>query len=681
MDMRKQGFLLLAGVALSLAACNGNDMKQQAIDPADLNTTVAPGDDFYEYSNGGWIAKAEIPADRARFGAFDVLQEETQERVKELLFAAADKQGDTTSMEWLQIGDFFRSGMDTTAIEEAGISPIAPDLQIISGLQAPEDIVREIARERSIGGSDPFYVTVEQDSKNATEMILSFYQSGLGMPDRSYYFNEDERSQELRQAYVQMIDTLFQLMGRDEEQSSAIATDILALETKLAEPSLTRLQYRDPHLVYNKLSAKELSALTPNIDWDSYFLNLGVDKPDTMLVDNPKFLKALSSLLVSEPINVWKDYLTLHYVLAYAGSLSTPFEDASFAFYGTALTGQQEMRPRWKRVAGMTQRFLGEAIGKFYVEKYFPAAAKEKMLELVENLRTAYAVRLGSLEWMSEETKKKAQEKLAAMVVKIGYPDQWRDYMDLMVVPESYAFNVRNGYTFQFNYTMSKLGQPVDRTEWHMTPQTINAYYSPTMNEIVFPAGILQPPFFDMEADDAVNYGAIGVVIAHEMTHGFDDQGRKYNKDGNLQDWWTAEDAERFNAECQLLVEEFDAFELLEGQHVDGKLTLGENLADFGGLVISMAAFKHQLANVKAEAAKEIDGFLPLQRFFLAYSKVWRNKSTEEDQLRRLKEDVHSPGKFRVDGAVYNIPEFYQAFEVSEQSPYYRPEDKRPSIW
>ncbi|PIE83780.1 MAG: peptidase M13 [Bacteroidia bacterium] len=679
--MSKHISLLLAGVALTLAACNSNSMSHKPIDPEDLNTSVAPGDDFYEYSNGGWISRAEIPSDRARFGAFDVLQEETQARIKELLFAAAERQGDSGSMEWQQIGDFFRSGMDTAAIEQAGLKPIAPDLQLIGQLETPEDVVREIARERSIGGGNPFYVTVEQDSKNATAMILSFYQSGLGMPDRSYYFNEDERSKELRAAYLRMVDTLFRLMGRDAEQAGTTARDILALETKLAEPSLTRLEYRDPHLIYNKLTAAELAKLCPNINWDGYFLNLGVNKPDTMLVDNPKFLAAISGLLVSEPISLWRDYLTLHYLLAYTGSLSHAFEEASFAFYGTALTGQKEMRPRWKRVATMTQQFLGEAVGKFYVEKYFPAAAKERMVALVENLRAAYAKRLDAVEWMSPQTKEKAKEKLAAMVVKVGYPDRWRDYMDLIIVPESYAANLRNGYTFSFNYTMSKLGQPVDRTEWHMTPQTVNAYYSPTMNEIVFPAGILQPPFFDMEADDAMNYGAIGVVIAHEMTHGFDDQGRLYNKEGNLRDWWTKEDAERFNAKCQLLVEEFDAFELLKGEHVNGKLTLGENLADYGGLVISMAAFKQQLQATGEEANREVDGFTPLQRFFLAYSKVWRNKSTEEEQLRRLKEDVHSPGKFRVNGAVYNIDEFYEAFEVSEQSPYYRSADKRPTIW
>lgn len=675
--------VVLACGAMALVGCKGGEMQEKPIDVADLDPSVKPGDDFYQYSNGGWIAKAKIPSDRSRYGAFDILAEQTQEKVKDILIRAAEKKGDTTDADWRKIGAFFASGMDTAAIEAAGINPIKGDLELISGITSPEELLREIARERSSGGSDPFYVGVEQDSKNATEMIMSFSQSGLGMPDQSYYLNKDEQSEELRKAYKEMLKTLFVLLGNGEEAATAMTNDVFALETTLAESSLTRLQYRNPHLVYNKMTPAELGKLTPNINWDQYFQNLGVNQPDSVLVDNPKFFTTVSEQLKETPINVWRDYLAVHYVMAYANVLSKPFEEAAFKFYGTTLSGQKEMQPRWKRVARMTQAALGMAVGRFYVAENFSPAAKQRMLELVGNLRKAYGERMANLTWMSEATKAKAKEKLDAIVVKIGYPDKWKDYTDLVVQRDSYAINVRNAKTFNFLYTMSKLGKPVDRGEWFMTPQTVNAYYNPTMNEIVFPAAILQPPFFDMNADDAVNYGAIGVVIGHEITHGFDDQGRQYNKEGNLEDWWTPEDAERFNENAQILVNEFNQFEPIKGHFVNGSLTLGENLADYGGLTISMAAFKNVQAKLAKDGVKEenIDGFTPYQRFFLAYSKVWRNKTTEKELLRRLKEDVHSPGKYRVDGGVYNIGAFYEAFDVSENSPYYRAPEARPSIW
>lgn len=675
----------ILGVALlstvSMLGCQPKGSDSKALDLADMDQSIAPGDDFYQYANGGWLKTAKIPDDRTRYGAFDVLQEQTEERVKDILFRAADRMGDTTDVDFVKIGDFFASGMDTATIEEVGLQPIFPDLEMISTLADPKDLIREIARERAIGGSSPFYVSVEQDSKEATSMILSFYQSGLGMPDRDYYFDESENGQKLRDAYMEMLVKTFELLGKDENVAKGIAKDVFDFEKRLAAASLTRLQYRDPHLVYNKLTVPELAKVAPNIDWDLYFQNLGIEKPAALLVDNPKFFTEVSNMVKDVPINVWADYLTAQFMSSYSSCLNAKYENIAFDFYGRALSGQQVQQPRWKRVMRQTQGALGEAIGKFYVAECFPPEAKQRMQELVQNLRKTYRERMGQLTWMSDETKQKAQEKLDAITVKIGYPDKWRDYSALSVARDSYAYNVRNAYTYRFNRTMAKLGKPIDRTEWFMTPQTVNAYYNPTMNEIVFPAAILQPPFFDMKADDAVNYGGIGVVIGHEITHGFDDQGRQYNKEGNLENWWSAEDSLRFTEYSQLLVDEFNAFDVIDGIHINGKLTLGENLADYGGLTISVHALEGVLANEQGAADKKIDGFTPLQRFFLSYAKIWRNLTRDQELIRRLKDDVHAPGKYRVDGGVYNIDEFYTAFEVNPSSPYYREPAKRPTIW
>ena len=677
--MKRLWFVLF--LPILFVGCEESKMSKP-IDLADLDTSVAPGDDFYQYANGGWVKRTEIPSDRVRYGAFDILQEQTEEKVKDILFRAWERKGDTTNADWLKIGDFYASGMDTTAIEAAGLTPLDPDLDIIRSLTEPADLVREFARERSIGGSDPFYVSVEQDSKDATTYILSISQSGLGMPDRDYYFGDDERVKKLQEAYIKMTTRFFVLMGNSETNAATMAKDVFDLEKKMAEASLSRLEYRDPHLTYNKLTGEELQKLTPAIQWEVFFQNLGIDMPKTLLVDNPKFLKAIDQLLQETPINIWKDYLAVHFVNGYATALSKDFADASFEFFGKTLSGQQEQSPRWRRVMRMTQSVLGEVIGKAYVAENFPPAAKERMLTLVQNLRVAYRERMADLPWMSAETKQKAQEKLDAITVKIGYPDKWRDYTDLSIARDSYVQNIRNGQVFQFMYNMSKLGQPIDKTEWYMYPQTVNAYYNPLLNEIVFPAAILQPPFFDVDADDAVNYGAIGVVIGHEITHGFDDQGRQYNKDGNLQNWWTSEDSLKFTEYSKLLIDQFNAFEPLPGKFVNGSLTLGENLADYGGLTISVHALQKVLKEQGADAEnKKIDDFTPLQRFFLGYAKVWRNVMRDEEMARRLVEDVHAPGMYRVDGGVYNIDEFYKAFEVPTTSKYYRAPDERPSIW
>lgn len=673
--------MLLAGAAVLAGCKTTGEADDKPINLADLDTSVAPGDDFYQYANGGWLKKATIPEDRTRYGAFDILQETTEEKVKDILFRAMERKGDTTDAIWVKVGDFFASGMDTAAIEAAGLTPIMPDIETIGLVASPQDVVREIARERSIGGGAPFYIGVDQDSKDATNQLLSIAQSGLGMPDRDYYFDESEHGEALRQGYLKLLQGKFELLGNDAATAESKANDIFAFEKRLADASLTQLEYRDPFLTYNKLTVDDLKKVAPNIDWQLYFQNLGIEPPQHILVDNPTFLTRISEMLKDVPANVWADYLTMQFMDAYSACLNKKFEELTFEFYGRLLSGQEVQSPRWRRVMRICQGAMGEGIGQVYVRENFPPEAKQKMQELVQDLRDAYRERMGQLTWMSDATKQKAQEKLDAMTVKIGYPDKWKDYSELSVSRDSYALNMRSAYTFGFNEMMSKVGKPIDPTEWFMTPQTVNAYYSPTRNEIVFPAAILQPPFFNLAADDAVNYGGIGVVIGHEITHGFDDQGRLYNKEGNLENWWTSEDSARFTDYSQLLVNQFDSFDVINGIHVNGRLTLGENLADYGGLTIGYNAMLRRLARAGQDSQKEIDGFTPAQRFFLSYAKIWRNLMRDQELIRRLKDDVHSPGKYRVDGGVYNIDAFYEAFEVKESSPYYRTPEQRPTIW
>ena len=671
---------VLAGLVL-MASCQGGKQEEKAIMKEDMDLTVDPGMDFYRYSNGGWLSRTQIPEDKTRYGAFDILAEETEKQVKDIVFEAWNRQGDTTDAEWLKLGNFFASGMDTATIDAMGYEPIKPDLDNIATVAKPEDVVRQLARLCPLGSRLPFYITVQEDSRDVTKMTLSIYQSGLGMPDRDYYLDSGADNERLRGAYKEMLVNFLRVQGQEEAAAKEMVNDVFAFEKRLAQGTMSRVERRDPVKTYNKLTFEELQKLMPNFDWTLYFQNMGVDAPATVIVDNPSFLQLVDKELVETPINVWKDYMALHFFSDYASALSSDIEQIRFDFYGKALSGQQVQRARWKRVLSMTQGALGEAIGREYVAKHFPPESKSRMEQIVGNLRSALRTTLLGLEWMSDSTKERAIAKLDAMGLKIGYPNKWRDYTDLTVSRDRYALNVRNANIFDFNYEMSKLGQPVDKEEWFMYPQTVNAYYSPTRNEIVFPAAILQPPFFYPNGDDAVNYGAIGVVIGHEITHGFDDQGRLYNKDGNLENWWTEADGQRFKALAQLVVDQYNGFEL-EGEHVNGALTLGENLADYGGLSISYRAME-KAAQDKGQTvlAPEIDGFTPQQRFFLAYSKVWRNVVRPEESKRRLKTDVHSPGEFRVNGAVYNIPAFYEAFKVPENSLYFRTPAQRPTIW
>lgn len=500
----------------------------------------------------------------------------------------------------------------------------------------------------------------------------------LGLPDRDYYTENDERTQKIRDDYTKLIVKLFSLSGEDKNEAKEKAQKILNFETILAKNSLTRLELRNPFTTYNKMSVDKLQKLSPSINWENYFEKVGIDSLKDFNVRTTNFFKQLSEIIDNTDINILKTYLSWNTIIDASSYLSSDFEKAVFNFYGKSLSGQQKMRPRWKRVLGVTNGALGEAVGKLYVEKYFPKEAKDRMLKLIENLRTAFEKRISNLDWMSDITKEKAISKLKGITVKVGYPDKWKDYSKLEIKENSYYENIINARKFSFNRNIQKLGKPYDKSEWGMTPQTVNAYYSPNSNEIVFPAAILQAPFFDMNADDAVNYGAIGVVIGHEMTHGFDDQGKNYDIEGNLNSWWTKEDSAKFANRTQVLVNQYSNYTELDSLKVNGKLTLGENIADLGGLNISWDAY--QMTN-EAKENKSIDGFTPAQRFYLAYSKVWRQTILPEELMRRLKEDVHSPGDARVNVPLFNLETFYKAFNITEKDKLYKPKDKRAIIW
>ncbi len=670
--------LIISGIMFS---CKNKVMKQEdpAIKIANMDTTVKPGDDFFRYANGNWLKNNPVPAEYSIYGTFEELRENNNKQLRQIMEeAAADKNATAGSIKQ-KIADFYSSGMDSAAIEKTGIKAIQADLDKIDAIKSVPDLVKTIAYLHTLGINQMFYFFSGQDDKNSEKVIAQLYQGGLGLPDRDYYLSKDPRSQEIRTEYVKHLGKTFELSGVQKEQADKDSKIVMDIETKMADVSSTRLDLRDPVKNYNKMDLAGLQKLAPQFDWSTYFSTLGLKATDEINVGQPKFFSGIAKLVTTVPVDQWKTYLKWHLLREASPFLSSAFEKEHFSFYSVVLSGIKEMKPRWKRVLSITSASLGEAVGQLYVEKYFPAEAKKRMLELVTNLKDALKDRIEKLSWMCDATKKEAEAKLAKMNLKVGYPDKWRDYSSLKITKDSYFQNIMAASQFEFQRDLNKIGKPVDRTEWGMTPQTVNAYYSPNMNEIVFPAAILQPPFFFMNADDAVNYGAIGVVIGHEMTHGFDDQGRQFDKDGNLRDWWTPEDATNFEKQTQVLVDQFDNYKMLDSLHVDGKLTLGENIADMGGLTVAYAALQKAM-NGKDQNAK-IDGFTSDQRFFLAYAQVWRGNTRDKELMRRLKEDVHSPKEARVNGQVYNIPEFYKAFNIKPTDKNYKPENLRPVIW
>jgi len=669
-------FLII--ISFLITSCmNQKQSLPPAINLENMNQDINPGDDFFRYVNGGWLEKNTIPDEYSQYGSFNELIELNREILKTIVLEVS-KENSAVGTISQKIGDFYNSGMDTSAIEKLGIKAIEKELKMIDEIQNIEDVQNIISEFHKYGISALFHMFSSTDDKNSKMEIANLYQGGLGLNDVEYYSDKDKRSIEICTEYVAHISRMLVLAGEAKDEALRNASSIMTLETRLAKHSMTRVERRDPQKTYNKKTFTELQDISKDYNWDKYFKNIDVSDSGDIIVRQPEFFIEISKMMTDVPINDWKAYLKWNLINKSASYLSSEFVNTDFNFYGTFLSGQKTIKPRWKRVLSATSESLGEPIGKLFVQKHFPPEAKERMEDLVANLRSSLANRIRETEWMSKVTKAKALEKLSAMTVKIGYPDQWRDYSSLNIVPGSFITNIRNSNYFEFKKNIAKIGKPVDREEWIMPPQTVNAGYIPTYNEIVFPAGILQPPFFFLDGDNAVNYGAIGVVIGHEMTHGFDDQGQKYDKDGNLSNWWTDEDAANFKERTAILANHFDNFIVLDSLHVNGNLTLGENIADLGGLNISYDALINTLAGKEVE---DIDGFSQIQRFFISYAQLWRVNTRDQELMRRLKEDVHSPGIARVNGAIVNMPYFYEAFDIDSTNLLFLEEEKRAKIW
>ncbi len=661
---------------------NSEQSKQEpAINTAYMDTTINPGDDFYRYVNGTWMESNPIPDDKTRYGAFDELIEKNREKLKSLIDEAMNDKNAPKGSNKQKIGDFYASGMDSVKRNEEGIKELQPYFDKISQLSTKDDVIKMAAELQTYGITPFFHVYASPDEKNSAMVIANTWQAGLGLPNRDYYVNNDERSETIRKDYLQHIQNVYKLLGKTDEEAKQLADKIMNIETKMAEFSFTNLENRDPQATYNKMSVADLQKDAAGFDWELFLNSLSNTKIDSINIAQVKFAKGLGNLFTNTSVDGWKDFLNWKLINQSAPYLGDDFVTENFNFYAKSLLGQQKMKPRWKSVQGVVSSELGEAIGQVYVEKYFPPEAKQKITELVANLKKALKIRINNLQWMSDDTKKAALEKLAAINVKVGYPDKWRDYSGLEITRNSFVKNLMASNKFNFEYMINKIGKPVDKDEWGMTPQTVNAYYSPNRNEIVFPAAILQPPFFNVNADDAVNYGAIGVVIGHETTHGFDDQGRQYDKDGNLNDWWTEEDAKKYEEQTKKLVDQYNGFMAIDSMHVDGELTLGENIADFGGLTIALEAFKINMKEKGIDPNEKIDGFTPIQRFFLSYATIWRQNIRDKELKNRLENDVHSPGEYRVNGALFNVPEFYEVFNIKETDKLYRTPEQRPIIW
>jgi len=668
--------------ALGIVAASYTSYAQQApkkfIDPANMDLSVKPGDDFYEYASGTWIKNNPVPAKETRWGSFNELRDFNIIAVKSIVEeASADKSAPAGSVK-KRVGDFYAAAMDSLTIEKLGFTPIQADLKRVKAIKDLQDVLNEVVYMRTSGiGAPMFGFGVSQDKKNVTKYLPSLGQGGTTLPDRDYYLKDDSRTLKIREAYFSYMNRLFTLTGSSAEEAKQKANTVFTIEKAFAEAQLSRLEMRDPYKTYNKFTVAAFSATTPNLNWAAMLPKLMVKGQDTLLVATPKFFTSLNGMLKTVPVNDWKTYLEWNILKNSAANLSSPFVQANFAFT-QAQTGQKIQTPRWQRMSSLTDNAIGELLGQLYVAKYFKPEAKARMTELIKNLRIAFAIRIKDLEWMSDETKQKALAKLEAFVPKIGYPSKWKNYDGLAIKRDTYFNNLRNAGAWGYKEMIDQLGKPVDRNRFGMTPPTVNAYYSPTMNEIVFPAGILQFPFFAPDADDAINYGGIGAVIGHEMSHGFDDSGSQYDKDGNLRNWWTAEDRTKFEAKTKALGEQYDGYTVLDTIHVNGKLTMGENIGDLGGLNAAYTAFK---LTKQGQSNEKIDGFTPDQRFFLSWAQVWRGNILPESAAQLIKTDPHSPGPFRTIGAPVNMDAWYKAFDVKPGDKLYKAPEDRIKLW
>jgi len=672
-------------IAFVTSCDNKNDAKlsntanttlSSGINLKNMDTTIRPQDDFYRYVNGTWLDNTAIPEDKSTYGAFTALREKSRSDVKAIIEETSKLKNVEPGSDAQKVGDLYRSFMNTEKLNQLGKSPLIPELEKIDALSNLDDVAEYFAETQILGSDAPFGFWVDNDSKNPTEYITFFTQAGLGLPDKKYYFKEDKKSVQLRQDYVAHIGKMLSLAGI--EHSVEKAKQIMDFETQIAQLHWDRKDRRDRNKTYNKLTIDELSVMMPSFNWKLYFSHAGIGSQTETIIREKSYFEEFSHLFAKTPMATWKTYFKWTLINSAAGILSDDFNQANFDFYSTKLHGTPKQEARWKRGVNSVNRLLGEVVGKIYVKKHFTAEAKAKMVTLVENLRAAYKDAITHLDWMSDETKTQALEKLAKFTPKIGYPDKWRDYSALEIKADDLAGNFKRASMFAHQRNINKLGKPIDRTEWGMSPQTVNAYYNPSMNEIVFPAAILQPPFFDLEADDAVNYGAIGGVIGHEMGHGFDDQGAKSDGDGVLRNWWTEKDLKEFKLRTQQLADQYSQFEPLPGEHIDGEMTLGENIGDLGGLTIAHRAFE---LSQKDKPSPVIDGFTAEQRFFMGWAQVWAYKFREEALRSRLATDPHSPAPYRGNGTLMNMPEFMKAYQVKKGDKMYRAPEERVKIW
>ena len=684
----KKTILTIATMALIATGCNKKTELTSGIDLNNLDTTASPVDDFYQYACGGWMKNNPLDAEHSRYGAFDVLAENAQENLRGIIDSVSALQNAKGSIAD-KIATLYNIGMDSVRLQEQGAEPLKPYLEEINNIKTREDAWAELLKMHRRGNHVLFGVFGEADKDDAKQCIAWAYQSGLGLGDRDYYLTDDGNNKNVRAGYVDLMTKEFALAGYD--QMSGIRADKLAqmvmnFETNIAKAQNTRLENRDPQATFNRYTVEEAATFAPNIDWAGYFTEMGImNGMKSFNIAQPKYFTEVNNVIAKTDVEILKAYFAWHEINSAASYLSDDFVNANFEFYGKLLSGREVNRPRWKRVTSTVDGAMGEALGQLYVERYFPAEAKQRMEVLVGNLMTALGQRVDMAAWMTDATKKNAHDKLSTILVKIGYPNKWRDYSGLEIKDDSYYANVVRSNEFDMDYMLSKINKPVDRDEWQMTPQTVNAYYNPTTNEICFPAAILQPPFFNMKADEAANYGAIGVVIGHELTHGFDDQGRQYDKDGNLNDWWTAEDAANFDNNKKALVDAFNACVALDDPelgliHGNGELTLGENIADNGGLHVSYLAMQNAMKAGQVNKDK-MDGFTPEQRFFLAYAAVWASNIRPQAALQLTQMDVHSLGRNRVNVALPQVGEFIDAFAVKQGDKMWLDPEKRVQLW
>jgi len=682
--------LFWGAAALLLVAACGQDNKDEVDGSADvteevvlvsgidldgMDTSVRPGDDFFAYTNGNWIEATPMPADKSRYGVFDRLRDESQENVKAIIEQSASGDFPKGSDEQ-KVGDLYNSFLDWETRDALGLEPLQPELERIESIADYDDLAVYFAEAMIRNLDAPFGIQQLPDFLDPQYYAMLIAQSGLGLPDREYYFTEGEAAEAIRDAYVEHIATMYELAGLPDGESAA--DTIMALETRLAAENMKKEQLRNRVANYNKIPTAELSELMPNFNWDGYLETIGLPDLPEIVVYTTDYMKALDGIIVDTDLDTWKTYLTWVALNQSASRLTKELDEQNFAFYGRTLSGTEEQEADWRRAVNTVNAMLGEMVGKVYIKEYFPPEAKERMLELVGNLVAAYEVSITNLDWMSEETKVQALDKLSKFTPMIGYPDKWRDYSALDIEPDDYYGNIQRAAYAEYKRQLNRQGGPVDRLEWGMTPQTVNAYYNPALNQIVFPAAILQPPFFNLEADDAVNYGAIGAIIGHEIGHGFDDAGSTFDGDGVMRNWWTDEDRTEFEARTGALVEQYNEFQPFDDLSINGEFTQGENIGDLGGITIGLLAYQMSL---NGEEAPVIDGFTGVQRVFLGFGQSWRGIIRDEELRRRIATDPHSPSVYRANGPVRNVPEWYEAFGVEETDALYLPPDERVKIW